>query len=160
MLENFYNNNHKRLVNQVHRRVDNRDLAEDIIQECFLRALRFESSYDPKKSPFRTWFNAIMNNTIYDARRGKLDDLTEPLDELSIGAKATDNSHGVLNRDEKESIYEALQSTDNPRHRRVAELFYVLGYSTKEITMIEEELTQSNVTTIVLRFRENVMKGS
>lgn len=158
MLESFYSNNHKRLVNQICRRVGNRDLAEDILQESFLRALRFESSYDPKKSPFRTWFNAIMNNTIYDARRGKLDDFTEPLDELSIGTKAIDTDHESLSRDEKESIYQALKGTINLRHRRVAELFYVLGYSTKEITMIEEGLTQSNVTTIVLRFRGNIMK--
>jgi RNA polymerase sigma-70 factor (ECF subfamily) len=45
------------------------DLAEDLVQETFLRAWRHASSFDHTRGSSRTWLYAIMRNLVVDATR-------------------------------------------------------------------------------------------
>lgn len=51
--------------------VRDRPLAEDCVQETFLRAWRSRDSFDPAKSSERTWLFAIARNVITDAFRAR-----------------------------------------------------------------------------------------
>ena len=42
--------------------------AEDAVQECFLRVVRFRRQYDPSR-PFSTWFYSILRNVCRDMLR-------------------------------------------------------------------------------------------
>src|SRR5215469_10921487 len=47
--------------------------AEDIVQECFLSLLRPGSTYDPKRTPIRTYlYGAVRNQWLKRRRRGAL----------------------------------------------------------------------------------------
>jgi RNA polymerase sigma-70 factor (ECF subfamily) len=46
-----------------------RGLAEEIVQEVFLRAWRHADSYDPARAGVRTWLYQIARHAIIDARR-------------------------------------------------------------------------------------------
>lgn len=48
-----------------------RPLAEDCVQETFLRAWRARDSFDPTRSSERTWLFAIARNVIADAFRSR-----------------------------------------------------------------------------------------
>ncbi|MEU3985293.1 sigma-70 family RNA polymerase sigma factor [Streptomyces sp. NPDC026672] len=44
-------------------------LAEEVVQEVFLRAWRASDSFDSRRGSLRTWLYAIARNAIVDARR-------------------------------------------------------------------------------------------
>lgn len=46
-------------------------LAEDAVQETFLRAWRASASYDPARSSQRTWLFAILRNVVIDLARAR-----------------------------------------------------------------------------------------
>lgn len=82
-------------VNALH----DRALAEDCVQETFLRAWRARDSYAPERASERTWLFAIARHVVLDALRSRgrtlrteqedaLDDtpaeLADPLDRLEV----------------------------------------------------------------------------
>lgn len=62
-------------------RVRNRDLAEDLTQATFERALRAWSRYDSRRASESTWLLAIARNLLIDHHRRDRSSLTEPIDE-------------------------------------------------------------------------------
>ncbi|MFL6206874.1 MAG: sigma-70 family RNA polymerase sigma factor [Acidimicrobiales bacterium] len=46
-------------------------LAEDAVQETFLRAWRASGSYDPARASQRTWLFAILRNVVIDLARAR-----------------------------------------------------------------------------------------
>jgi RNA polymerase sigma-70 factor (ECF subfamily) len=52
-----------------HRSLGDRGLAEEIVQEVFLRAWRHAGRYDPSRAAVRTWLYQICRHAIIDARR-------------------------------------------------------------------------------------------
>ena len=46
-------------------------LAEDAVQEAFVRAWRASASYDPAKASQRTWLFAILRNVVVDTVRAR-----------------------------------------------------------------------------------------
>jgi RNA polymerase sigma-70 factor, ECF subfamily len=46
-------------------------LAEDAVQEAFVRAWRASASYDPARSSQRTWLFAILRNIVIDFARAR-----------------------------------------------------------------------------------------
>lgn len=129
--------------------------AEDIVQEAFLRAIQFQGSYDEERATYHTWFNGILWNCLRDYNRSlrgdpapaggdiSADDVAEELDLLDTpeGQQYTRNQ---------------IELVKNDKHRRVLELFFLLGYTSKQITQIEEDVSVTNVTTIVSRFKEDL----
>src|SRR6266513_1174022 len=53
------------------RSLGDRGLAEEAVQETFLRAWRAGDRYDPQISPLRTWLFAIMRNVVIDLSRAR-----------------------------------------------------------------------------------------
>jgi RNA polymerase sigma-70 factor (ECF subfamily) len=47
-----------------YRALNDDGLAEEAVQETFLRAWRAADRYDPKRSSLRTWMFAIARNTV------------------------------------------------------------------------------------------------
>src|SRR5579862_2463946 len=60
-------------------RVRDRDLAEDLTQATFERALRAWSRFDPRRASERTWLLAIARNLLIDHHRR---DRSVPVDTL------------------------------------------------------------------------------
>jgi RNA polymerase sigma-70 factor (ECF subfamily) len=59
-------------------RIGDRDLAEDLTQATFERALRAWSRFDPRKASERTWLLAIARNLTIDHHRRDRSGSTEP----------------------------------------------------------------------------------
>lgn len=133
----------------------NREIAEDVVQEAFARALKFYPSFDFERGKFSSWFNSILYNALRDVQNQNKSTVEIEVadynaeDILNMGSEGmTDEMRAV--------VVSSLKAVKNQKHRRVLELFYTMGYSSKEIAMIERDVTQSNVTTVVMRFKNSL----
>jgi RNA polymerase sigma-70 factor (ECF subfamily) len=90
-------------------------LAEDAVQEAFVRAWRASSSYDPARSSQRTWLFAILRNVVIDfarARRSRPPVAPDAPD--GDGPAVADAIDQVLTTWEVEAALEVLET----EHRR------------------------------------------
>src|SRR2546423_1667925 len=75
------------------RSLDDRELAEEAVQDTFLRAWRAGDRFDPELGSLRTWLFAILRNVVIDLGRARA---ARP----SVGAELPEQGHepfeGVL----------------------------------------------------------------
>lgn len=69
------------LLNHAFFRVRNRELAEDLVQETFISALKSRDTYNGTASE-RTWLTAILKNKIIDHYRSRLNKQTQQTDSI------------------------------------------------------------------------------
>lgn len=124
--------------------------GEDVTQEAFCRAWKFYPSYDPNIGKLEAWFNSILFNSLRDYQR-------EMKGEPSSQAKEISPEDVLMNiSTDFTLIRKSIRQVRNKKHRRVLELFFIMGYTSTEISQIEEKVSISNVTTIVNRFKEEL----
>lgn len=125
--------------------------GEDVVQEAFTRAWRFYPSYDQERGEIEVWFNSILFNSLRDYQRQKRGD--PPPNSQDISPEEVLQEEALVN----DLIPENIAKISNPAHRRILNLFFTMGYNSADISQIEPKMTQTNVTTIVNRFKERVM---
>jgi RNA polymerase sigma-70 factor (ECF subfamily) len=59
------------LYRMAHRALEDDGLAEEAVQETFLRSWRASDRYDPELSSLRTWLFAIARNVVIDVARSR-----------------------------------------------------------------------------------------
>ena len=85
-------------------------LAEDAVQEAFVRAWRASGSYDPARSSQRTWLFAILRNVVIDfARARRSRPPVASTDPDADGPAVADAIDHVLTTWEVEAALEALE---------------------------------------------------
>lgn len=129
-------------------------MAEDVVQEAFTRAITFIHSYDETCGPFSSWFNTILYNTLFDLRRQSRPGPHTEVEELCVADvinSTTDNSELI-----SKHIVQEIELVSNEKHKRVLTLFFVYGYSSKEISLMMEKTSQTMVTTTVMRFKDKL----
>lgn len=118
------------------------DQAEDIFQTSMLKALQNLDRYDPTIANFSTWFNSILFNEARHQRRTKGEKYREEEEKTP-----------ELIFDLKDIGRKIIVYTDNRRHKTVLRLFYLKGYTGREIANMLGDISVSNVTTICNRFK-------
>lgn len=101
--------------------VRDRYLAEEIVQETFIRAWRAARRFDPTAGSMRTWLFAIARNSMIDViRRRPASGRTEPVEELDA-ASTVDPFDQLLT---SIRIEEALQRLSADHRQAVVEVYY------------------------------------
>ena len=106
---------HARLLARARRVVVDPDLAEDVVQEAFLRAWRSCSSFDPAGGPLVNWRLVITANTAIDMVKARLRRpplASGPADDKASAASIDDIDLLIL----RSQLRQALCSI-GPRHR-------------------------------------------
>lgn len=75
------------LFNFAHSRVHSKEVAEDLVQDTFLSAIKSKSSFQ-QKSTERTWLTSILKNKIIDFYKKK-----STQKEVSVGTNDDDEKH-------------------------------------------------------------------
>lgn len=88
-----------------------RDLAEDVVQEAFLRIWRHAARFDPARGTPITWMATIVRNLAIDVKR-------------SPAAEATDDSALTVIPFNGRSALDEIEASDN--HRRLHEVMKAL----------------------------------
>lgn len=134
-------NHHRRAFSFAYRMTGNREDAEDLIQDAFLRAYRALDRYDPER-PFDRWLYRIITNLFIDRLRSKPRQSVLSLDLPMEGSdgdmlfsdiadEAADPSEIVLRDVMDERLQRALLALP-PQFRRTVVLTDVEGMSYDE----------------------------
>jgi RNA polymerase sigma-70 factor (ECF subfamily) len=147
----------------VYRMVRDRNLAEDLAQEAFIRAFNAISSYDPRYK-FSSWIFKIANNhTIDHLRKKRLDTVSihgsphattsQEQQQTRVVVESGDETpeEYVENRELGSQIERAIGEL-RPEYRTVILLRHVEGYAYDEISSIME-LPLGTVKTYLHRAR-------
>jgi RNA polymerase sigma-70 factor, ECF subfamily len=115
-----------------------RSVAEDMVQETFLRVMHGISSYQPSR-PFKPWLYAIASNIAHNFRTRADSRYTDNLpDEAEIDNRADDSDAPetmLIDSQEADAVLKALSAL--PQHQRdVVILFYYQELSQQHISEI------------------------
>lgn len=133
-----------------------RALAEDVVQETFTRAVKYCHVYNEDLSNPETWINSIMFNVLRTMQRENKSVSFPRSDGISV--------EDILEEDLlKESpefrlfLLKKINELGNEKHQKVLRLFFLFGYSSREISEMGLDISQTNVTTVVNRFKEGLV---
>ncbi len=135
-LETLYNRYSPRALGLALRILQDRDLAEQVVQDAFWRVWRKAEQYEQKKGRFSTWLFTIVHNLAIDLirqRRGSVS-LDEPEQAETIESQAADSDMDeTISRElDGAQIRAALQSIPDTQ-REVIELVYFEGLSHRQV---------------------------
>jgi RNA polymerase sigma-70 factor (ECF subfamily) len=124
---------HVGLIIHCERMVKDRDDAEDIAQEAFVKAYLQLNKYNSEKSRFSTWLYKIATNLALDYLRKQKRKMN--VDDVEVLAEATMPTY--LEDEMRQTMRDAVKSLVPPEYRRVIEAYYWDGKSYQEIADAE-----------------------
>lgn len=134
--ERFYKEN----INRIHRYVffrvgRNRDVAEDLVSEIFLKAFHAFASYDPAVSR-SAWIYRIAHNHLANHYRDRKE--TVDLEDIAPVAIGEDGKETMLRRETQVNVEKALRELPK-EERRLVTMKYLEGYSYQDMAPILEK---------------------
>ena len=138
-------------------KVLNKETAEDLTSEFFMKLLTKLNTYDESKANLNTWLFTIARNSVIDYFRVhkinvSVDDEENPID-LPIDYELEKN---IIKSEDRRTLYESLMTLDG-KTRKLLSLKYFFDMSVKEISNITG-INESTVSTICLRGIEKLKK--
>ena len=119
----------------IFRIVRNTSVAEDLVQETFLRIWNRVHGFDPEKGALSPWVLAVARNRAIDYLRsvdGRMAQSAFELDKMEHPIVFADFDSGILNMDRVRMLKEAFQKL-TPNQRIALELAYYEGLSQSEM---------------------------
>lgn len=113
------------LLGVLRRMCNDQGLAEDLLQETFLKIWKQAASYDPKKGKFYTWTYRIAKNTALNALRKSNPLIQDDFSSVHIVDEEPEKSMNTY------ALSGALNTLD-PHHREAIDLIYFRGYTHQE----------------------------
>ena len=148
---------HKNLVFSIAMKIlNNREDAEEIAQDTFLKAFNSLKSFE-KKSKFSTWLYRIAYNGAISRKRKKKMDVVEIDDQVMFNYSAdeiTTNVHQMNESEQMQLIDKALLQLPEDDNLLIT-LFYKSEHSIEDISYITG-LTQTNVKVKLHRIRKKL----
>jgi RNA polymerase sigma-70 factor (ECF subfamily) len=131
------------------------DLAEDAVQEAFLRVWRRAERFDPGRGGPRPWFLRLVRNLVIDHLRARGSrDRTETRSADPVGTGDPERPDEAAARSERAAhVREALAELPQEQ-RRAIEIAYFEGLSHSEIAAREN----TPLGTVKTRIRDGVLK--
>ena len=126
------------------RYVKQTDVAEDVMQEAFIKAFERLTEYDPQKS-FGAWLKQITINLSIDHQRKKMPTTDFSDDIIQMHEVEYDEDWKVENQISSEMIQHCIkQLTD--KDATILKLFLLEGYDHEEISQILEQSNNASRT--------------
>lgn len=155
-----------RLLTVLEHLVNNREQAEDLTQEVFLRVFRARERYEPG-AKFSTWLFTIANNVALNSQRSKsrrrevgvpermgTDSMPMQLDQMALAASGQMPARALDKAEAAEVVRLALESL-NPRQRMALLLSKFEGMSYHDIAA-SMDMTVQATKSLLSRARENL----
>jgi RNA polymerase sigma-70 factor, ECF subfamily len=127
--EQLVNRYHVGLIIHCERLTGDRESAEDIAQEAFIKAYERLNEFDSSKSRFSTWLYKIATNKAIDYLRANK--RTVPTEDIEILADIAAPDYAA--EEQNRHVRDAVAKLQPPTHRQVVEAYYWQGKSYQEI---------------------------
>ena len=133
-LASLYDEYFDRIARYIYVRLGDRNEAEDLAGEVFVKALESLKSYKERGIPMQAWLFRIAHNVLVDhlRKRGRI--ATVPIDGVTIEAREDPVATAEKNI-EMERVNEAMQKL-TPEQREVVRLRFFGDLSSKEVGAI------------------------
>ena len=145
----------------------NADLAEEVVQETLLRAIRELDKYDPARSGGNifTWLTGLARNEIRGALgrenatvslQALWDKLDDELRSVYSRLESAPLADEVLEREETREMVNATMAQLPPHYREALEAKYVLGQTVRDMAaawQMSEKAVESQLTRARQAFR-------
>lgn len=165
-LDLLYQRYHLGLYSLAYRMVSDHQIAEDLLQETFLRVWRYAASYSAQAGSVRGWLFAILRNYAVDylrKQRQRTASKEVPLGDIEFDERfaLADTWEEVWHHEEQAQLHEALARLTE-KQRMVLELSFFQGYTHIEIaTMCNMPLgtVKSSMRLGLLALKRELMKS-
>jgi RNA polymerase sigma-70 factor (ECF subfamily) len=132
-LRHIYDVEAGRLIAIAQRIVRRRELAEEVVQEAFIRIWTHAHQYEHTRGSARGWIYAIVRNRALNMLRdGKREHAIEDIETLQEKDSSDDVMTAWYRLDRNSRLYACLDALDEQRKRSIL-MAYVGGYSHGEI---------------------------
>lgn len=148
-IENYYVESRGPWLNFLSRALQCDFSAEDVLHNSFEAAIKYKDTYKGEEKDFAAWFSRILFNqlSLYRRKRSGFG-----YNEPDIFLEAEDLIYTLENYSDVSRKTEALPIAE---HREVVNLFFIQGYSCREINTITN-YSLSHIKLIVKRFRDDL----
>ena len=127
-IDTIYENYRQKVFSYILSKVQNKDLAEDLCQDVFLKIYEKSDTFDETKASLSTWIYTITRNTLTDYYRTKK--VTSEIPETFQSGQCVEDE--AVNDEMLERLTEALSRMDE-RMRDVIIFRYYDGKTLREI---------------------------
>lgn len=147
LLKRLYQKYQKEIYLYLYSLCKNRDLAEDLVQDTFLKAI---FSLSDEHTNMRAWLYLVARNLYYNfSQKQKKEVLQDEFDAKSYEKEVMDGLEHILRDKRKRILYNALQHIKEDR-REVLVMQYFGELSQKEIAALLQK-TPENVRILAYR---------
>ncbi|RWZ51421.1 sigma-70 family RNA polymerase sigma factor [Halobacillus fulvus] len=132
-LEALYDKYEKLLYSFVIKLSSDQSLAEEVLQEVFIKLWTHKAKYDETKGKFSSWIVTITRYTAIDLIRARKQDSFSLEEETDVPEQSGESTEDIVEWKEKsETIREAIRQLSDEQ-QRIVELFYFKGCSQRQI---------------------------
>ena len=131
-LEQLYDRYEKILFSFLCKMTNDRDLAEEALQEVFIKLWRGKGEYDESKGKFPSWLFRMAQNIAVDLIR-KRKEPAVPLDEIGDLVSAQTTVEDLAEWQEKKTEIETAVKDLSAEQQNMIQLFYFKGYTHETI---------------------------
>lgn len=112
--------------------VPQKEIAEDVLQEVFVKVFHNIKNYDDSRGKLYTWLISITRNTAIDMLRSKDFKKSKQIHELDtdVNSKDDGNSNSVVDSIGLENVLKELSDD----HKEIIDLAYYKGFTQEEIS--------------------------
>jgi RNA polymerase sigma factor (sigma-70 family) len=132
VLDYVYDHYSGSLYSVVLRVVRDEDIAQEVLQDAFLKIWEKIDSYDPSKGKLFTWMLNVTRNLAIDRTRSKEMSKSRKTDDLELSVRRIDNREKVELQVEAIGLKETLKQLPEEQ-QFVIEYLYLKGYTQSEL---------------------------
>ena len=121
------------LLGVIMRVIPEREIAEDILQDSFVKIWKSIESYDPEKGKLFTWMSRLVRNSAIDYKRGKTFAKSSMNEDIESVYAKVDNCHFVSDKSDAIGVRE-LMSVLSDSQKQILDLVYFHGYTQAEVS--------------------------
>ncbi|MDQ3277619.1 MAG: sigma-70 family RNA polymerase sigma factor [Bacteroidota bacterium] len=147
----FYDNYGKAIFGIIYQVVPQQEVAEDILQEVFVKVWKNIGSYDPSKARLYTWVLNIARNQAIDHTRSK--EFNKEGKTISLSDNVNTGERPVQSSYQDAGLKKIVESLPEDS-RKLLELSYFLGYTHEEIA----DMLKIPLGTVKTRLRTTIIE--
>lgn len=121
------------LLGIIMRVVPVREIAEDILQDTFVKIWKSIHSFDPEKGKLFTWMSKLARNSAIDYKRGKTCSKSSRNEDIDSVFCQVDNYHFVKDTSDSIGVRE-LMGVLTASQKQILDLVYFHGYTQAEVS--------------------------